>query len=115
MFFGFIDKKNLLKDIGKILLYGGLITLAAILVFLLMVKLDFMGFFTGFHELLFKPDTWWFDELTDKITTLYPMEFFYDAIMRVFLGTVVSAFILAVTGFILRYGRFKLSKIRLLR
>ena len=88
------------KEKRKILLYGGLATVA-IPVILAIIPFD--SVFTAFHQLFFPQGNWMFapDSLLIQI---YPIQFFYDAAFRIFAQGAVIGLALALTAKISQPG-----------
>ena len=96
-----IYDKNTLGNISIVLIGGGIISIIASAILLLTVLFGFDSFFTGFHLVFFKPDTWVFGA-GDKITTLYTWDFFYDITFRAIVTLLVIAKISVVSGFLMK-------------
>ena len=71
---------------GALLTIGVVIAIAAAAVF----NWDF--FFTGFHELFFQGNTWYF-AYSDTLIRLFPEQFWFDAALTIGALTVLEAFI----------------------
>ena len=61
---------------------GGFLTLGLLAVLGLYASIDFWGFFTFFHGLFFKGDSWLF-EYSDTLIRLFPLRFWQDVFIWV--------------------------------
>lgn len=95
----FYFKKNIIKNISKSLIYSGVIT-DSLLVILLIISINFDFAFTLFHKILFPQGNWTFP-LDSLLITLYPIQFFVDAAIKIFLNSFIIANILILIGFLL--------------
>lgn len=103
--FIYYSKKNIMKNIGKIFLYGGVLTFMIIGIFLLSIRFGFNFVFNLFHNAFFKPGTWTFG-LDENIINLYPSGFFYDTSLKIVFDSLAMAFILILIGaLILNYKK----------
>jgi len=102
----FILKVNshIINFIGKVLMFGGIltITLAAILLFL--IASDFSSAFDFFHRLFFEKGTYIFDPAREMIVNLYPEQLFMD------LGARISKWVFIVSAIIVVVGVFLMMK-----
>jgi integral membrane protein (TIGR01906 family) len=80
--------------------YSGISCLALILTLCLMVLINFNYFFTGFHNLFFKPGTWMFDPSIEIIKQLFPDAFFMDFVLFWVLGAGILSIISILFGII---------------
>ena len=84
-----------LSALGRVLTYGGWLTIGMIVTILIGVALSFEALFTGFHHIFFEGDTWLF-RFSDTLIRLFPMRFWQDAF--IFMGVITltgaAAFIL---------------------
>ncbi len=69
---------------------GALLTLALLVAVGGLMLTSWEVFFTGFHELLFPPDTWTFPT-SDTLIRLYPERFWMDVGMTIVGGVLVQA------------------------
>lgn len=92
--------------LGRIIVYSGLLSLLVILLFLLVVSLNFEGVFTTFHLLNFDNDLWLLNPETDNLIALFPERFFYDAsIMVIYIAVFISLASIAFGLILLRHSR----------
>jgi integral membrane protein (TIGR01906 family) len=84
--------------------WGSLLTIALILLGLAVTASSFDWLFTQFHALFFVGDSWIFPT-SDTLIRLFPEQFWIDAFVLVFGGSLLEAFILAVLTFRLCYHR----------
>lgn len=64
---------------------SGVLSLGLITVLLLMINIDFLKYFTYFHEIFFTNDLWLLDPKTDVLIQMLPLEFFITIITKVVL------------------------------
>lgn len=91
-----------IKYLSIVFILGSALTIVSFFIIWILIKTDFSSFFTGFHELFFKPGTWVFSP-GDKIYLLYPERFFFDAGVKLVFNTIFSSIILLITGAIMLY------------
>ena len=91
-------KKIFKKDLGLVLIIGGLLAFLDAFIFYLMVKLNFDFVFEWFHRIFFTGN-WMF---STGIVVLYPGDFFYDFFARVIVNTLLMGLGVVVVGFWLR-------------
>ena len=91
-------------QMARLGLYGGLLTLALVLVVGLFALVGFDSLFLLFHQVSFTNDLWQLDPRTDYLLIMFPQGFWFDATMRVALTTIAGAVLLvAVSGGYLWY------------
>ena len=110
-----LNKKNLkiiLKDMGIVFLFSGILTFVDAFVFWLMVRLNFDFAFGLMHKIFFKAGTYVFDPSFERIVVLYPQELFYDITAKVVLETLVFSLVLGLTGILILfyYKKIKTKK-----
>ena len=95
--------------VGKVLLFGGLLTLGLALLIFALISADFDSSFESFHKLFFDYGTYSFDSGRELIVNLYPEQLFMDLGIRVSKWVIVSAILVAIIGlfFLLRSKRNK--------
>lgn len=84
----------------KSLFYGGVCSLAVILLFFLVSSVWFDFIFYKFHELSFSNDFWMLNPDVDNLKALLPDGFFYDALLRIFFISLVVSAGLVLSGFL---------------
>ncbi len=94
-------KSHLIKQLSSVLAWGGALTFLHSFMLWYSTKTDFMGLFTLFHQLFFKPGTWIFDT---NIVKLYSQGFFYDIAAKIVLNTLAMAFVAVIIGLLLFYN-----------
>lgn len=99
----FILKINsyMLRFVGKIMVFGGFLTIIFAVVLLLLINSDFSSAFESFHQLFFQEGTYTFDPATDLLVRLYPEELFQDLGSRISKGVMMSSLILIGFGSLL--------------
>lgn len=102
----FILKVNnkIINFVGKILIFGGLLTVAISLALFLFINYNFSSTFESFHTLFFKPGTYTFDPAKEMLTRIYPEQLFMD------LGARISKWIITASAIIILVGALLLFK-----
>lgn len=96
-----LNKKNLkkiIKNIGVVFFFSGILTFLDAFVFWLIVKLNFDFAFGLMHKIFFKEGTYVFDLSFENIVVLYPQGLFYDVTVKVVLDTLVFSLVLFLVG-----------------
>lgn len=99
---------NLITNfIGKILVFGGFLTivLAAILFFL--ITSDFSKTFESFHSFLFEKGTYTFDPNKEMLVRLYPEQLFMDLGIRISKGVFFISVLIIIIGLFILFIRKK--------
>lgn len=96
----FILKINnhIINFMGKVLIFGGFLTVALSIALLFFINSDFAGSFESFHKLLFDKGTYIFDPAKEMIVRLYPEQFFLDIGIRVSKWIIISSAIIILLG-----------------
>ena len=97
-------KGYVINLIGKILLYGGILTIILAASVIIFINMDFSSTFESFHRLFFKEGSYSFNPGSEIIVNLYPEGLFRD------LGIRISKYILIVSIIIALIGTFLISK-----
>ena len=102
----FILKVNnkIINFVSKILIFGGLLTVALSLALFLFINYNFSSTFESFHLLFFEKGTYLFDPTNEMITRLYPEQLFMD------LGARISKWIITASAIIILVGALLLFK-----
>ncbi len=102
LFSAFIIKANnaITNFIGKIFLYGGILTIVTAAILFFLINFDFSTAFGAFHQTFFKSGTYTFDA-KETIVNLYPEQLFMDLGLRVSKWVVISAAFIILTGILL--------------
>ncbi len=74
---------------------GSLFTLAALFIIGGIALVNFNWFFTKFHQIFFEGDTWLFN-YTDTLIQLYPLPFWFDAVMLIAAATLVETLLIGL-------------------
>lgn len=80
---------------------GALLTLALLAAVAALMLTSWEVFFTGFHELLFPPDTWTFPT-SDTLIRLYPERFWMDVGMTIVGAVLMQAMLVLGAGLALK-------------
>ena len=92
------------RFVGKVLLFGGLLTLGLAALVFLFIMTDFDSAFESFHRAFFASGTYSFDAGRELIVNLYPEQLFMD------LGIRLSKWTVAAAVFVVFAGLFFMSK-----
>ena len=96
------------RQMARLGLYGGLLTLALVLAVGLFALVGFDSLFLIFHQISFANDLWQLDPRTDYLLIMFPLGFWFDATVRVAITTIAGAVLLvAVSGGYLRYFKWR--------
>ena len=97
------------KFVGKVLLFGGLLTLGLALLIFALISADFDSSFESFHKLFFDYGTYSFDSGRELIVNLYPEQLFMDLGIRVSKWVIAGAILVVLMGlfFLFRSKRNK--------
>jgi integral membrane protein (TIGR01906 family) len=102
---GFARSRRAFVDtLARLFLWGGLLTLAFLLVMGLFAATGFDTLFLKFHQLSFSNDFWQLDPRRDYLIMMFPLGFWFDATMRVAVTALGAALIQsALSGAYLLY------------
>lgn len=89
------------RQLSRVLLQGGQLTIAILLTIVLGAVFAWDFFFTGFHNLFFAEGTWQF-YYSDTLIRLFPEQLWFDAAVLIGVLTVLEAVVLVVAGW--RWG-----------
>ncbi|MBS3132023.1 DUF1461 domain-containing protein [Candidatus Woesearchaeota archaeon] len=104
----FIEKKEFVKNTGKIFLGAGIINLALMAFAFAFVYFAFAQSFSTFHEMFFEAGTYIFDPGAEKIVLLYPEELFYDAAIIIVMKSMAASIVSIISGYImLRHSKVR--------
>lgn len=93
------------KEFWFSLLIGSGVTLLLCLIFVVLFLIDFNVFFTAFHKLLFRTDSWLLNS-SDKLIQLFPQNFFYLAGIKWLLYIIADSLIIGAISFFQLRKRF---------
>ena len=102
----FILKVNnyITNFVGKVLVFGGFLTVMMATALFLLLNSDFSRAFESFHGLLFEKGTYTFDPAKEMIVRLYPEQLFMD------LGLKISKLVVLASASIALLGAFLILK-----
>ena len=101
-------KKIYLKDfIGRVLVFGALLTLTLAGILFLLISSNFSSTFEAFHELFFKRGTFMFDPSSELIVNLYPEQLFMDLGIKISIYIVILSVVIMLAGICLLYKKQK--------
>ena len=89
---------NMITFAGKVMLFGGLLTIMIAASLFLLVTFNFSSTFESFHRLFFKSGTYTFDPAKELIVNLYPEELFMDLGIKISEWVVILSVISILTG-----------------
>ena len=98
-------------SMARLGLWGGLLTLAIVVLVGLFALVGFDSLFLLFHQISFANDLWQLDARTDYLLIMFPLGFWFDATLRVALTTIIGAVLLvALSGGYLIYFRHRTKR-----
>ena len=109
-----LNKKNFVKNLSSIFIFGGILTFLDALILYLLMEINFNFIFDVFHKMFFKAGTWLFSS-NDSLVMLYQERIFYDILIRIVLYTLIMAIILTVIGLILIKIKRYINKKKIIR
>ena len=96
---------------ARLAIWGGAVTLGAVVAVGVVAVGSFEQLFLLFHRLSFANDLWMLDPRTDYLLILFPGGFWFDATMRVALTSILGALLLISVGSAgIAYRRWKNSR-----
>ena len=102
---------NMITFAGKVMLFGGLLTIMIAASLFLLVTFNFSSTFESFHRLFFKSGTYTFDPAKELIVNLYPERMFMDLGIKISEWVIVSAIVVILLGvFLLLNSKNKKNK-----
>ena len=87
-----------LRTLARRALWGGVLTVALLVLFGIVASVGFDALFLLFHRVSFANDFWQLDPRTDYLVLLFPQGFWFDATMWVALRAIAGGLILAAVG-----------------
>lgn len=78
--------KNMHRDIYQSFFNASILSLAAMVLLLLLIQIDFYKYFTYFHEIFFDNDLWQLDPKKDLLIQMLPLGFFIDIAIKVIIS-----------------------------
>lgn len=94
----FLSYNKRYKELYKDLFNSGLISLGSIIIFSVLVIINFNFSFNLFHEILFTNDLWQLNPETDKLIVMFPEGFFIDSFIRIIIYSVTFSLFLILIG-----------------
>ena len=106
-----LRRREYVGTAARLAVWGGGVTLAAVIGVGLAAVVAFEQMFLLFHQLSFANDLWILDPRTDYLLILFPGPFWFDATMRVALTAILGAVLLLSAGCaILGYRRWQSNR-----
>ncbi len=103
-----LRRREYVGSAARLALWGGGVTLAAVVGVGLASVVAFEELFLLFHQLSFANDLWILDPRTDYLLIMFPGPFWFDATMRVAVTAVLGAVLLLSSGVaVLCYERWQ--------
>lgn len=101
----FILKLNkfALDFVGKVLVFGGFLTVLLAVILFFFISFDFQAAFESFHNLLFEKETYIFDPAKEMIVRLYPEQLFMDLGIGIAKEAVLASIALILVGALLLF------------
>lgn len=100
------NRRAFSPELSGLVLRGGLLTLALVMLVGLLALAGFETLFTLFHHISFTNDLWQLDPRRDYLIMMFPLGFWFDATMRVAATAVGGALLLSgAAGAYLYYRR----------
>ncbi|MBI2658859.1 DUF1461 domain-containing protein [Candidatus Woesearchaeota archaeon] len=87
--------------IGKVLIFGGILTIAIAAALFFLINFDFSPAFESFHSIFFEKGTYTFDPANEMIVRLYPEQLFMDMGIKISKWVILLSAILVVIGLFL--------------
>jgi len=92
---------HIINFVGKVLMWGGILTVAMAALLFLLIKFDFSQAFESMHQIFFQSGTYMFDPAREAIVNLYPQQLFMDLGIRLSVWIIISAILIILIGFYL--------------
>jgi len=86
-------------------LHGGIGALSATLLVLILGLINFSGAFVAFHKIFFWNDFWLLPS-DSLLITMFPQEFFYGAMIRIILYSIILS-VVSIIGGLIKWKRKK--------
>ena len=100
--------------VGKVLVFGGFLTIMLAGALLILIYFDFSSVFEGFHLMLFQQGTYTFDPVKEMLVRLYPEQLFMDLGLRISKGVFFVSIIFILIGvFLMLKSKSQKSKVSL--
>ena len=108
----FILKVNnsITNFVGKVLVFGGFLTITLAAALFFFISSDFSGAFESFHKLLFEKGTYTFDPAKEVIVKLYPEQLFMDLGIKISKWAVIISLVIVFIGIFLIFKSKKIKR-----
>ena len=111
-------RRRFLPMLGLLISFGGILTLALVLLVAIGSLVGFTWLFRAFHMISFSNDLWQLDPNRDYLIAMFPESFFLDATMWIAGSTLVLALAMATVpplllGWRPAYSKFKIGMERM--
>ncbi len=104
---------KIINFIGKVLIFGGFLTIVIAASLFLFIISDFSASFESFHKLFFEKGTYLFDPAKEIIVKIYPEQLFMDLGIRISTGVFITSLVVILFGlFLLLKSKKKKNKNR---
>jgi integral membrane protein (TIGR01906 family) len=84
--------------VGKVMIFGGILTIALSVILFFLISSDFGSFFDSFHRMFFAEGTYLFDPSRETIVRLYPANLFMDLGIRISRNVMIASALIAAAG-----------------
>src|SRR3989338_7270826 len=91
----------IINFVGKVMMWGGILTVGLAVLLFLFISLDFGPAFESMHQMFFRSGTYMFDPAKEAIVNLYPEQLFMDLGIRISAWVIISAILIILIGFYL--------------
>ena len=97
----FYNTKQLIIFFNSLML-GSFLSIFLILIIFLLSLSNFDDLFLNFHLISFNNDLWLLNPETDNLIKLFPQQFFYDALSRVVIYSLIISVLVLIFSFYIR-------------
>jgi integral membrane protein (TIGR01906 family) len=102
------DKHGFIKMLSRALIFSSIASLVFLIGIFLATVFDFSHLFTIFHQIFFPQGNWNFNP-TSTLIILFPSDFFFDIILRIFIYATIQSLIFLGIGYWM-YKQLKISE-----
>jgi len=97
----FYNTKQLIIFFNSLML-GSFLSIFLILIIFLLSLSNFDDLFLNFHLISFNNDLWLLNPETDNLIKLFPQQFFYDALSRIVIYSLIISVLVLIFSFYIR-------------
>lgn len=99
--FIYLATRKYYNELSKILIYGGIICILLIFLFVILFFIDFNSSFIKFHEIFFNNDLWILSS-ESLLVNLFTEEFFFNILKKILITSIVFSLISITSGIIIQ-------------